>query len=401
MKLAFKIAFRYFKSRKKKSFISIISNLSMVGVAVGTMALVVVLSVFNGLEELNRQLFRSFDPDIKISPATGKRFELNPVMFSKIKQIEGIKFITEVIEDNALARYGDLQAVIKLKGVDSTFLLRHQLDTAMVEGRFLLNADGEPKAIIGGTVQGQLRVMVEDNFRPFELWYPRSGKTLNLNSPNAFNQQLIKVGGVYSLESNLDNYVIAPLGFVSQLLEYKNQRTTLEIQLISESYSEKTKEKLQELLGSKFTVLTRDEQNADLLRAIRIEKLFVTIALAFIMLVAAINIFFSLSMTILEKKEDIKMFFAMGATPALIKQIFLLEGIIVAFTGATIGLILGVVLCWLQDSYGLVTMQLSNAITNSYPVKMIGQDFIMTGLVVVFITTIVSYLPAARAAKMR
>ena len=401
MKLAFKIALRYFRSRKKKSFISIISNLSMVGVAVGTMALVVVLSVFNGLEELNRQLFRSFDPDLKITPAEGKRFELNPAVISKIKQTEGVKFITEVIEDNALARYGELQAVIKLKGVDSTFLLRHQLDTAMVEGRFLLNAEGEPKAIVGLNVQNQLRAMVEDVIRPFELWYPRPGKTLNFNSPDAFNQQLIRIGGVYSLESNLDNYVIAPLNFVSQLLEYGNNRSALEIQLRSDSYLENAQSTLQQLLGPKFIVKTRDEQNADLIRAIRVEKLFVTVALAFIMLVAAINIFFSLSMLVLEKRDDIKMLAAMGATPRLIKQIFLLEGTIVAFTGAFIGLLLGVTLCWLQDRYGLVSMQITNAITNAYPVKMIAQDFAITGVVVIIITMLVSYLPASRAAKLR
>jgi len=373
----------------------------MVGVAVGTMALVVVLSVFNGLEELNRQLFRSFDPDLKITPAEGKRFELNPAVISKIKQTEGVKFITEVIEDNALARYGELQAVIKLKGVDSTFLLRHQLDTAMVEGRFLLNAEGEPKAIVGLNVQNQLRAMVEDVIRPFELWYPRSGKTLNFNSPDAFIEQLIRIGGVYSLESNLDNYVIAPLNFVSQLLEYGNNRSALEIQLRSDSYLENAQSTLQQLLGPKFIVKTRDEQNADLIRAIRVEKLFVTVALAFIMLVAAINIFFSLSMLVLEKRDDIKMLAAMGATPRLIKQIFLLEGTIVAFTGAFIGLLLGVTLCWLQDRYGLVSMQITNAITNAYPVKMIAQDFAITGVVVIIITMLVSYLPASRAAKLR
>ncbi len=371
----------------------------MVGVAVGTMALVVVLSVFNGLEELNRQLFRSFDADIKISPKVGKRFALDGNQLNQIKEIQGVKFVTPVIEDNALARYGNAQTVVKLKGVDSTFLLRHQLDTALVEGQMRFFGDGEPKALIGSSVQYELRLAVEDVLSPLELWYPRAGKQLNLNSTNAFNQQFIRVSGVYALESKSDNYVIAPLNFVSELLEYNNQLTAIEIQLEPNATIEKVQNDLRQKLGNSFLVLTRDEQNADLLRAIKIEKLFVAVALILITLVAAINIFFSLSMLVIEKKEDIKMLLAMGATRQMVRRIFLFEGAIVAFSGAGVGLLLGALLCWLQDKYGFISMQITNAITNAYPVKMILQDFVLTAVVVVLITIIVSYIPASRAAQ--
>jgi lipoprotein-releasing system permease protein len=396
------VARRYFTSKKKKSFISLISNISMLGVGVGTMALVVVMSVFNGMEELNRQLFRSFDPDLKITPSQGKRFTLTASQLTQIQQTEGVKFATQVVEDNALASYGDRRVVVKLKGVDDTYTQRHQLDTAMIEGKLTLMDANEPKAVVGATVQQILGITTNDIFTPLELWYPRSDtKTLNLNSNDAFNQQIIRVGGIYMLELRFDDYVIVPLDFAAELLNYGLQRSALEIQLKPNTNPEKIKQLLKDKLGSSFIVRTRDEQNADLLRAIRIEKLFVTVTLALIVLVAAVNIFFSLSMLVIEKRDDIKMLFAMGATTATVKRIFLFEGSLVAFTGAIIGLILGVAICWLQQTYGLVSMGMVSSLVDAYPVKMEWPDFVVTALTVILVTILVSYLPAKRAAEMR
>ncbi|MEZ4902930.1 MAG: ABC transporter permease [Spirosomataceae bacterium] len=368
MNFPFFIARRYFTSRKKKSFISLISNLSMLGVGVGTMALVVVMSVFNGMEELNRQLFRSFDADLKITPIQGKRLTISAAQLTKIKQTEEVKFVTQVIEDNALANYGGRKVVVKLKGVDDTFTQRHQLDTAMIEGKLALFADNQPKAIVGGTVQQMLGINTNDIFTPLELWYPRSdAKTLNLNATNAFNQQIIRVGGVYMLELRFDDYVFVPLDFAAELLNYRKQRSALEIQLLPNASTDKVKKQLAAQLGNKLQIRTRDEQNADLLRAIRIEKLFTTITLALIILVAAVNIFFSLSMLVIEKRDDVRMLFAMGATTATVKQIFLFEGALVAFTGAAIGIFLGAIICWLQQTYGLVSMGMVSSLVEAYP----------------------------------
>lgn len=400
MNFPFFIARRYFTSKKKKSFISLISNLSMLGVGVGTMALVVVMSVFNGMEELNRQLFRSFDPDIKITPSQGKRFNISPQQLTKIQQIAGVKFVTQVVEDNALANYGGRKVVVKLKGVDETYAQRHQLDTAMIEGKLALMTDGEPKAVVGGTIQQLLGINTNDIFTPLELWYPRADtKTLNLNSTDAFNQQMIRVGGVYMLELRFDDYVIVPLDFAAELLNYKSQRSALEIQLTSDAIAKNVKALMVQALGEGFKVRTRDEQNADLLRAIRIEKLFVTVTLALITLVAAVNIFFSLSMLVIEKRDDIRMLFAMGANASTVKRIFLFEGVLVAFSGAIVGLFLGMTICWLQQEYGLVSMGMVSSLVDAYPVKMIWQDFALTAITVVSITILVSYLPANKAAN--
>lgn len=401
MNFSFFVAKRYFLSKRKKSFISLISNISMLGVGVGTMALVIVMSVFNGMEELNRQLFRSFDPDLKITPISGKRFGFSEGVASQIRAIEGVKFVTQTIEDNALARYGDRQAVIKLKGVDDTYEMRHQLDTAMIEGRLLLIQEGEPKAVVGSNVQQTLGISTNDMFTPLELWYPRTDtKTLNLTNPEAFNQQVIRVGGVYMLELRFDDYILVPLDFAAQLLGYTNQLSALEIQLKPNTNVEAVKTKIASVMGVDFVIRTRDEQNADLLRAIRLEKLFVTVTLGLIILVAAVNIFFSLSMLVIEKQKDIKMLFAMGATASVVKRIFLFEGALVAFVGAIIGLLLGVGICWIQQTYGLVSMGVSNAVIDAYPVKMQWQDFAVTALLVISVTMTVSYLPAAKAAKI-
>lgn len=395
------VARRYFTSKKKKSFISLISNISMLGVGVGTMALVIVMSVFNGMGELNRQLFRSFDPDLKVTPAQGKRFTLSSKTLTALRATEGVKFVTQVVEDNALATYGDRRVVTKIKGVDETFIQRHQLDTAMIEGKFALTTNNEPKAIVGGTVQQLLGISVNNQFTPLELAYPRSDvKTLNLTNADAFNQQIIRVGGVYMLELRFDDYVIVPLEFATELLGYGNQRSALEIQLQPNAKAAQVQTQIQTLLGDKFVVRTRDEQNADLLRAIRIEKLFVTVTLGLIILVAAVNIFFSLSMLVIEKRDDIKMLFAMGATASTVQRIFLLEGSLVAFTGAFIGLILGIIVCWFQQTYGLVSMGMVSSVVDAYPVKMEWPDFVITAVTVISITILVSFIPAQRASRL-
>ena len=399
MNVSLWIARRYFISRKKKSFISLLSNIAMLGVAVGTAALVIVLSVFNGMEDLNRQLFKSFDADIKMTPIAGKRFLMNDLLLKNAQKTAGVQLVTQVIEDNALARYGDRRTVVKLKGVDSTYQQRHQLDNAMIEGKLTLRADEEPQAVVGITAQQVLSLNLSDFLTPLELWYPRGGtKTLNFNSPDAFNQQIIRVSGIYALETRFDNYVIVPLAFAAQLLDYGNQRSALEITLQPNANPDEVKARLQEKMGITFQIQTRDEGNADLLRAIRVEKLFVTIALGLIVLVAGLNIFFSLSMLVIEKRADIKMLFAMGATAALVKRIFLLEGAIVALVGALVGLLFGTLICWFQQQYGLVSMGLSSVV-DAYPVKMQATDFVVIGGTVVFITILVAYLPANRAAK--
>ena len=401
MDISCRIAVRYFFSRNKRSFISLIARIAMAGVAVGTMAMVVVLSVFNGMEDLNRKIFKTFDSDVRIVPAEGKRFKLTPALMSELKAVNGVKLVTKVIEDNALARYGSQQTIIRLKGVDSTFEQQKQLDTAMIEGSVKLVGDnGTPYAIIAEGIRNALSISLEDIFTPLELLYPRTGsKTLNLTSPEAFNQLNLRPGGVFSIESRYDDYIIAPLKQVEGLMGYNGELSALEV-YIAPGYTEKdVSEEIGAKLGKAFVVKDRDSLNADLLRAIKMEKLFVAVTLSLIILVAAINIFFSLSMLAIEKKKDVSMLFAMGATQSLIRKIFIAEGAIVAFSGAIAGLLGGIVICWLQMRYGFVSMGMTTSLVDAYPVKLIWEDILYTGVIVVMITMVVSYIPARRAAE--
>ncbi|QRR01865.1 FtsX-like permease family protein [Dyadobacter sandarakinus] len=401
MNLSSRIAIRYFFSRNKRSFISLIARIAMAGVAVGTMAMVVVLSVFNGMEDLNRKIFKTFDADVKVLPREGKRFEVNSALISKVKAVHGVKLVTEVVEDNALARYGNQQIIVRLKGVDSTFEHQGQLDTAIIEGSLRLHGpNGTPYAIIADGIRNALSISIEDIITPLELLYPRTGsKTLNITSAEAFNQLLLRPGGFFYIETRYDDYVIAPVELVASLMQYGTQRSALEIRVAPDVTGEDVSAGLSSALGAEFVVKDRDSLNADLLRAIRMEKLFVAVTLSFIILVAAINIFFSLSMLAIEKKGDVAMLYALGATPGLIRMIFLSEGAIVAFSGAVTGLAGGVLLCWLQARYGMVSMGMATSLVDAYPVKLEWRDILGTGIIVVIITIIVSYIPARRAAK--
>jgi lipoprotein-releasing system permease protein len=401
MDISYRIAVRYFFSRNKRSFISLIARIAMAGVAVGTMAMVVVLSVFNGMEDLNRKIFKTFDSDVRIVPAEGKRFKMTPATMSELKAVNGVKMFTKVIEDNALARYGSQQTIVRLKGVDSTFEQQRQLDTAMTEGSLtLIGNNGTPYAVIAEGVRNALSISLEDIFTPLELLYPRTGsKTLNLTSPEAFNQLNLRPGGVFSIESRYDDYIIAPLKQVESLMGYQGELSALEV-FIAPGYTEKdVSEEIGVKLGKAFVVKDRDSLNADLLRAIKMEKLFVAVTLSLIILVAAINIFFSLSMLAIEKKKDVSMLYAMGATQSLIRKIFIAEGAIVAFSGAIAGLLGGIVICWLQIRYGFVSMGMTTSLVDAYPVKLIWEDILYTGVIIVMITMVVSYIPARRAAE--
>nr|WP_293834445.1 ABC transporter permease [uncultured Arsenicibacter sp.] len=405
MSIPFWIAKRYFFTRKKRSFISWLSVLSMLGVGVGTMALVIVLSVFNGMEELNRSIFKTFEADLTITPTTGKRFTASPALWATMQKTPGMELITPVIQDNALARYSGRQTVVKVKGVDNSYLKRRQLDSVLVEGRFYLLRNGVNYAIVGDGVRRSLGVSPEDILTPLELWYPNAKpgqKTLNLMSENAFNQQYLNVSGVFFIEAQYDNYVIAPIGVIRELVGYgPDEISRVEIQLKNTVDEEEAKTTLQDVLGSTFLVQTRDDLNKDLFRAIRIEKLFVTLTLAFIILIASVNIFFSLSMLVIEKQENIKTLFAMGATRQLVRRIFMAEGVIVAMTGAITGLLLGLLVCYLQEQYGFVKFGTQQTVIDAYPVKIEWGDLAVTGIVVTIFTILTSWFPAQRAANIK
>ncbi|MDR6563494.1 MULTISPECIES: ABC transporter permease [Arcicella] len=403
MNFPFFIAKRYFFARKKTSFISLISMISMLGVGVGTMALVVVLSVFNGLEDFQRGLYKSFDADLKVSAKKGKYFSCPPALLKKISKVHGIGSITQVIEENVLLRYRNAQMVVNLKGVDESFLKQERLQKTMIDGHAILQDSGIAYSIVGSGIAVKLGIDIDAFFTPLEVWYPRNKqtKTLDFYATDAFNKMNLVPAGVFAIEQQYDdNYIYAPLSFAQNLFELENQRTALEIKVANEEEVATIQDALKDVLGNEFVVQNQDEQHASLLRAIKIEKLFVFLTLTFIIGIASFNIFFSLSMLAIEKKEDVKTLYAMGADAKIIQKIFLLEGAIVAFTGAIVGLILGFTICWLQLTYGFISMGIVGALIDAYPIKMEFSDFFFTAVVVVIITLLASYFPAKRAASV-
>ncbi|GAB2543777.1 ABC transporter permease [Spirosoma aerophilum] len=396
------IARRYFFSRKKRSFISWLSILSMLGVGVGTMALVVVLSVFNGMEELNRQIFRTFEADMTVVPKQGKRFLATPDLITRLQKVPGVNLMTAVAQDNALARYGNAQTVVRMKGVDDNYLQRQQLDSALLEGKLLLRRDGVNYAIVADGVRNDLTISPVDILTPLEILYPESSQSFSVLNPDAFNREALTVSGVFFIESKYDNFVLAPINSARALFGYKpNEVTSLEIQLRPGTNEANAKQALQAIVGEKLTVQSRDDLNVDLYRAIRVEKLFVALTLSFIILVASINIFFSLSMLVIEKKADIRILYALGATRPMVRRIFLTEGAIIALTGAFTGLILGVGICLAQERYGFISMGMESAIIDAYPVRLDVSDILLTGALTIVMTILTSWFPAQRAANIR
>lgn len=399
MNLPLFIARRYFLSRRKKNFINIISILSMLGVAFATAALIIVLSVFNGLEVLLRSLYTSFDPELKIEVIKGKAFQVTGPLLSSIRSIAGVKTVTEVIEDYAYVRYRSADIVVTIKGVSENFLDQHRLDGHITEGELKLTKDSIPFAIIGRGVRYTLSAEVTDDMNALRIFYIKNLKGGLLDPSKIYSQKSIRPGSVFSIEKNYDeNFIFVPLDFAKELLDYGKKRTSLEVQTDGQS-TKSVQEALRQVLGENFSVLSNEEQHKDLYRLLKIEKLFTFFSLSLLLLVGSINIFFSLMMLAIDKKKDISILTSLGARPSLIKRIFLAEGALISFLGAGAGLLLGAILCYLQDRVGLVGMGMENAIVANYPVEMKPTDFLLTSSVILVVALLVSFRPAVLASR--
>ena len=372
----------------------------MFGVAIGTMSLVIVLSVFNGLEDLIGELNKSFDPELKVEPARGKSFVLTSEFLDGLKQIKGVEIVTQIVEDNAYVKYRNSEMVVKLKGVENNFVDHHRLVRNIVQGRMVLEEDGVMYAIIARGVQSALSINRLTNMYTLQFFYPKRGKTSGLNAANLTNQRVILPIGVYAIEKKYDmNYVIVPLEFALGLFDYGKRRTSLEIKVSPDNSISAVKERIKQYVGEEFNVLTSEEIHADFFKVLKIEKLFVFITFSFILAIASFNIFFSLTMLAIDKKKDIAILSSFGADKSLIKSIFLTEGAIISFLGAFLGLFLGLVICVMQQQFGIVSMGMETAVVDAYPVKMQFPDFFYTGFSIIVITVLASYRPALIATK--
>ncbi len=400
MNFPFFIARKYFLSEKKKNFINVISIISMIVVAIGTMCLIVALSVFNGLEGLLRSMYGNFDPDIVITPASGKSFALDTTHLIKIKKLDGVRGVSEVVEDNVLVQYKEAQRLVRLKGVSRDFDEYSGIRNVMVSGQFPLVRDSIGYALIGRGVQYDLSLSLKNDFYTLQMYYPKDIGPGVVNPTSMYNLLNIIPGGVFAIEKYYDdNYVFVPVEFARDLLNYDNRLTAYDIYLSADADNKSVKQELQSLFGDTFRVQLGEELHSDLYKVLKIEKLFVFLIMVAIIGIASINIFFSLTMLVIEKKKDISVLFAQGASTRLIRYIFLYEGCIVAFTGAAIGLVLGVVLSLVQEHFGIIGMGVDSAIVNSYPVEIVFSDVLFTVIAIIIITILASIKPAIKAGK--
>ncbi len=401
MKTAFYIAKRYFFSKKKQNFINIISYISMVGVAVGTMALIIAMSFFNGLEEMTKTLYYAYNPDIKITIKKGKSFQIDSLILLKIKQLQNVKVLTEVVEDNALLRYDDQYLAVNVKGVSKNFDQQYDLSAHLVTGNLAIWQRETPVALLGIGIQSMLNINIQNPLKALVFWYPKKQATSSLDPSKAFVQQSIWAGGVLSIEPQFDqSQVILPLEFANELMSYGKRRTSLEIKVSENQYVSEVQDNLKALLGEKFAVKNFDEQQENYLRAIKIERLFVFGTFAIILIIASFNIFFFLTMLVIEKQKDIGTLIALGARANLIRQVFLWEGTLLAFVGTFIGVSIGLIFSFLQQEFGLIGMGIEDAILSAYPVKVVWTDVILVCILMFFITLGTAFIPAQNATKV-
>jgi lipoprotein-releasing system permease protein len=396
------IAKRYFFSKSKASFISLISRISMISVGVEVMALILILSVFNGLEDFQKGLFKTFDPDLRILSAEHQRLQLNDSQVASIRAIPGIAFINPVLEDQGLIRFDQKQLVVRFKGVDSSFLAANRLKRQVVEGEYFIGDSTQAFALVGIGVFLNMGMSFENTVEPIQAWYPDHDRLRRFAiSENTIRSQTFFPSAVLEVEQNFDNQtVIVPLAWMESLVGSPGSRSAYEIMLAENADDVQVKARLSEILGKDYTVQTRDEQHALLLKAIKIEKLFVFLIMAFVMGIASFTLFYSLSLLVIEKRKDLRSLMAMGITPKQLLKSFLFLGLIISFSGAIVGMLFGFVLAWAQQQFGIVPLGIPNALIDAYPIQMHVMDFVWTAVAVIIITFIASIFPARKAVQM-
>ena len=403
----FLFAWRYFKAKKTTNAINVISWISIVAIVIGTASLILVLSVFNGFEGLVKSLYSSFYPDIRISPESGKQIVLTPEQLQKIRSVKGVHAVSLVVEERALLQNkafeqdsADYQSIIYLKGVDSNYSKVTGVAENIVEGEFNTGTGDEPLLILGAGIQNAVGVRADRNVKPLAVYMPRKGE-VDLTDPlRSLSAENVNTSGVFIIQQDFDNkYAITNLDFIKRmLLMPEDQYSAAEIGLIQDADADDTRDEIKKILGEKYLVQNRYEQNASLFSVMQIEKWIIYAILSLILVVAAFNMVGALTMLVLEKKQDISVLHALGAKRRFIQNIFLSEGLLLALIGGGSGMLIAFIIGLLQVEYQLIPLQGSTFMINYFPVKMVVSDFLLVGLTVLVIAVIASWIPARKAA---
>jgi len=380
----FYISKRYLIAKKSKNVINIISLISVIGVTVGTAALIIVLSAFNGLDNLLKSMNDSFDPDLKILPATGKVFSLDDDNIDRVKNHYAVFDIAETLEEGVLLKYDDQQYPATVKGVSENFGEISGVDTMLYVGDFILKHNDQPYAIVGQGVAHYLSLNL-NYIDPIVIYVPNRDAKIGTNPAQAFSRDYIFPSAVFAIQQEFDTkYILVPLDYARELFDYPNEVSALEIKLKKEYTYTDVQGEIQEILGTDYEVKNRYQLHEAFYKIMKSEKFYIFLILTFILMVASFNIIGSLTMLIIDKKEDIATFRSLGANLPTIRKIFLTEGWLITIIGAVFGLCLGFVICWLQIEFELVKLGASGSfIVDAYPVRLIWTDFILVFLTVV------------------
>jgi lipoprotein-releasing system permease protein len=370
----------------------------VIGVTIGTAALVIVLSVFNGFEDLILRLYNTFDPDFRIELKEGKNFLANRFDLDRIRKIDGVMYVSEVVEESALAKYLDRQYIIKLKGVGPDFIKMTGVDTMMIEGKMILEDGEKDYALLGSGVAYNLGIDADNFFNQVEIYGPRRTSGGMNDIGGSFNRRFISPSGVFSIQQEFDaKYVVAPIRFAREVFEYDNMLTSVEVKLKPGADENKVQEQISGIAGDLFNVKDRFEQHKLINKIMKSEKWAVFLILTFILTIAIFNVISSQTMLVIEKKKDISIFRSMGAEVSFLRRVFLIEGIFITLAGALTGLVIGLLVCVLQIKYSFIKLSDSGSfVIDAYPVKIVLTDLIYVFITVFLIGLVAAWYPSRR-----
>lgn len=397
--LVLKIAWRYFWSKKSTNAINIIAWIGVTAIAIGAAALIVVLSVFNGFEELVKGLYSDFYTDIKIVPIRGKVLRLTEEQIKKIQSLKDVNSVSFSVEEKAVLVNGDFQSIIQLKAVDENYVKTVNISKHIVAGKFDLGSSDNPLLVIGAGIENAIGIDVEKNVFPLTVYLPNQNANFTgLQSLNSYN---VNTAGAFLLQQEFDNkYAFTNLAFLKYMLDLKsNEFSTVEIKLQKNINPIKIKNELSKLLGNEFLIQTLYEQNKSLFSIMQMEKWVIYALLTLILIISSFNIIGALTMLILEKKKDIALLQSLGAHKTLVQKIFTTNGLLIVVIGGVIGTVLSLSFVFLQLKYKLIKLSTGSFVVDYYPVKILFSDIALVLATIFLIGIFASWLPAKKAAE--
>ena len=396
MKLALFFAKRYLFSKKSVNAINIISIISVVGVMVSSAALVIVLSFYNGMEKFILSLYSTFAPELRIEPSQGKVFSTETEVFKSLRKDPSIISYSEILEDKVVLQYNNQQFIAQLKGVEPKSLALHEGNGMLYAGDFNIDSNNSSYAILGAQVQSNLRVPLEGMDNTIQLFSPRKGGTIgSVNPMDDINIRNISPRGILNFQQGFDNIIITPIAFAKDLLNEHSKVSAVEIYTKDSININPLQTKIQESLGSAYLVKNREQQNPMLYKTVRSEKWIVFFILTLIGIIAIFNIIGSLTMLVIDKKQDMSVLRSLGAEQSLIQRIFFYEGLLIASIGSVFGILIGLVFGLFQEKFGFIrTGEGANALIDAYPIDIRATDFVLVFVTIMIMATVVSYFSA-------